>query len=165
MRVRTKIDGSGRARKFRRWYEISTSTGSPPPQLLPNRQSASRSPRKNVARGLVPRPGGAWPAHTTIPHPNHPNILDIQHRYSSESRSPGVGESRSAGAWSQPRIRHPAIYIRLRGPRKAILTPANAGVQRGEGTSYRRRFSGPTARQSARLGCGEPRRADFVCLV
>ena len=43
---------------------------------------------ENVALGLVPSPGGARPAHTTIPHPNHPNILDIQHRYSGEGRNP-----------------------------------------------------------------------------
>ena len=54
-----------------------------------------------------------------------------------------MGESLSAGAWSQPRIRHPAIFIRLRGPRKAILTPANAGVQRGEGPRTADAFPGP----------------------
>ena len=47
----------------------------------------------NVARskttrgeGLVPRLGGEQPAHTTIPRPSHPNILDTQHSYSGESK-------------------------------------------------------------------------------
>ena len=47
--------------------------------------------RKNVPRGLVPSLGGERPAHTTIPRPSDLRVLDIQHRYSGESRNPGGG--------------------------------------------------------------------------
>ena len=58
---------------------------------------------ENVARGLVPRLGGEQVAHRTIPSPSHPNILDTQHRYSGESRSPGVVRGKcSAGACPPP---------------------------------------------------------------
>ena len=55
---------------------------------VPAAAGIQRSGGENVARGLVPRLGGEQPAHTTIPHPNHPNILDIQHRYSGGSWNP-----------------------------------------------------------------------------
>ena len=51
---------------------------------------------ENVARGLVPRLGGEQVAHRTIPSPSHPNILDTQHRYSSEGWNPeGVGKGKT----------------------------------------------------------------------
>ena len=55
----------------------------------------------NVARGLVPRLGGEQPAHTTIPRPSHPNILDTQHRYSRYRRPapyPDTGPVSRGGA-------------------------------------------------------------------
>ena len=77
-------------------------------------KSQTTSREKIVARskttrgeGLVPRLGGVRPAHTTIPHPNHPNILDIQHRYSGESRNP-EGWGRGNVAWGLvPRFPRP----------------------------------------------------------
>ena len=62
------------------------------PLLVTSLEKSQTTQReKNVARskttrgeGLVPRLGGAQPAHTTIPHPNHPNILDTNHRYSRD---------------------------------------------------------------------------------